>query len=105
MLTAYYKITNGTLNQVENVTIIVGGKNVTIEYKDRITHIYKKVIRDPYALHVIETLEFDNRLLESQLHWQRVEHNHEREIIQNTAWTILLFIISILFLLWIGVIP
>lgn len=76
-----------------------------IKDKDRTTPIYKQVITDPYALHVIETLEFDNRRLESQLRWQRVEYNHEREIVQNTAWTILLFIISILFLLWIRVIP
>lgn len=78
---------------------------MTITYKDRTTPIYKQVITDPYTLHIIETLEFDNRRLESQLLWQRVEHDHEREIIQNTAWTILLSIIIILFLLWIGVIP
>lgn len=76
-----------------------------IKDKDRTTPIYKQVITDPYALHIIETLEFDNRLLESQLLWQRIEHNHEREIALVILWSIILTIIIMMFLSWMRVIP
>lgn len=50
-----------------------------IIHTDKKTDIYKQVITDPYALHVIEVLEFENRILESEQHWKQVEENYHKE--------------------------
>ena len=69
-----------------------------ITHNDKKTDIYKQVITDPYALHVIEVLEFENRILESEQHWKQVEENYHKEqmILRLLCGMVALFVIMLI---------